>query len=81
MVESLVTHESVCLCRFNLILKKKFGRKKPKTSNIETSPIIEDIVHEEPKEDVLIITQEEESLPPPLATNVLTSGGGSLASF
>ena len=37
-------------------LNKKFGRKKLETSDIETSPIIEKIVHEEPKEEVLIIT-------------------------
>ena len=56
-------------------LKKKFGRKKPKTSHIETLPIIEEVVHEELKEDLIIITREEEPLPPPPATDVLTSGG------
>ena len=62
-------------------LKKKFGRKKPETSHIVTSPIIEEILHEEPNEDALIITLEEEPLPPPLVTDVLTPGGGSLASL
>ena len=33
---------------FILRLKKKFGRKKPETSHIVTSPIIVEIVHEEP---------------------------------
>ena len=62
-------------------LKGLFGRKKPETYHIETLPIIEEVLHEEPKEDVLIITPEEESLPPPPAADVLTLGGGSLASL
>ena len=57
-------------------LKKNFGRRK-----IETLPIIDEIVHEKPKEDLIIITPEEEPLPPPLAAKALASGGRALASL
>lgn len=66
---------------FTLRLKNRYGRKKPKTYHIATYPIIEDIVHEQPKEHFLIISQEEEPLKPPPAVDALTSRGGSLASF
>ena len=48
-------------------LEKRYGRQKPETYHIVTSPIIKEIVLEDSREDVIIITQEEEPLPPPTA--------------